>query len=132
MPTRTYDLVGSKEAAQLLGIGSTNFSHLARKMREAGDTNFPEPVLQLAMGPLWERKAMEKFQKHYEARRRRVRSANGDTVTVETVKATPAKKAAATKAPAKKAAAKPRKTVAKGTEATVSPLRPKTIKRAAS
>ncbi len=106
------ELVGSKEASQLLGIGPTNFSHLRTKMQAAGDTSFPAPIQQLASGPIWTKSSMEKFKKHYDSRRRRVRSTNGDTAaTVEPVKA-PAKKvaakktAAAKKAPAKKVAAK--------------------------
>jgi hypothetical protein len=97
MPT-TYDLLGSAEAAKLLEIGPTNFSHLRKKMVDANDESFPAPVATLQCGPIWTRRDMDKFKKSYDARRRRVRpAANGDAATIET-----------TKAPAKASAAKPK------------------------
>lgn len=114
------ELVGSAEAAKILDIGPTNFSHLFKKMSIAGDESFPEPVQRLQCGPIWTKNSMVKFQKHYESRRRRVRSStNGDATVVETP-AAPVKaaakprKAAATKAVAKASTAKaPTKTKTK-------------------
>jgi len=90
MPT-TYDLVGSAEAAKLLEIGPTNFSHLRKKMTDANDESFPAPVIQLQCGPIWKTSDMVKFKKHYDARRRRVRPA----AEAEQLPAKPAKASAA-------------------------------------
>lgn len=98
------EFVGSAEAADLLEIGPTNFSHLRKKMEIAGDTSFPTPYVELRCGPIWTKTDMVKFKKHYDSRRRRVRSSNGDSAVVEET-AKPAK-ATTTKAPAKKVAAK--------------------------
>ena len=122
MPVPT--LVGSAEAAKLLEIGPTNFSHLRKKMIDAGDINFPEPVQQLQCGPIWLEKEMVKFKKHYDSRRRRVRTSNGDATAVET----PAPKAAkVAKEPAPKTEPKQRtrrSTTDKAT-ATVTDIKPK-------
>jgi hypothetical protein len=104
----TLDLVGSAEAAKLLEIGPTNFSHLRKKMTDAGDESFPEPIAKLQCGPIWRLSDMNKFKKHYDSRRRRVRSSNGDATASSApapVKATKAV-AKATKAVAKTPAAK--------------------------
>jgi hypothetical protein len=115
MPS-TYDLVGSAEAAKLLEIGPTNFSHLRKKMVDANDESFPAPVIQLQCGPIWKTSDMVKFKKHYDARRRRVRGAtNGDAPVVET-------KAKPTKAVAK-AAAKPAPKRRGKAEATVTDIK---------
>ena len=79
---RETSVVGSAEAAKLLEIGPTNFSHLRKKMEAAGDDSFPAPTWKLQCGPIWLESDMLKFKKHYDSRRRRVRSTNGDaTVT---------------------------------------------------
>lgn len=107
MPTiRDTPLVGSAEAAKLLEIGPTNFSHLRKKMEDAGDDSFPAPITKLQCGPIWVEADMIKFKKHYDARRRRVRS-NGDTAVAETPAKT-TRAAKPTKAVAKSAPAKPR------------------------
>lgn len=100
----TPDIVGAAEAAEILGIGNTNFSHL-RKQREGTDDAFPEPDWQLKCGPIWKRSVVEKWAKSFTPGRRP--SSNGAKVTKPAAK----KVAPAKKAPAKKAAAK--KTVAK-------------------
>lgn len=94
-------LVGSAEAAKLLDIGPTNFSHLRKKMEIAGDESFPQPVTQLQCGPIWRESDMVKFKRHYDSRRRRVRSTNGDAA-----EAPAAKPAAKTTKPAAKVAPK--------------------------
>lgn len=110
-------LVGSAEAAKLLEIGPTNFSHLRKKLLNANDANFPEPIAKLQCGPIWLEKDMVKFKKHYDSTRRRVRSTNGDAPVVETP--VPAK------APAKPRAQRAKATNGK-TPATVTELKPKT------
>jgi hypothetical protein len=125
-------LVGSKEAAQALGIGPTNFSHLRKKMEIAGDESFPKPIVELGCGPIWRESDMLKFKKHYDSRRRRVRSSNGEVVA--TVEPAPVKKTAAkttTKATTKKVAGTPKNAVAKRktgqTSASVTPIKGKKL-----
>jgi hypothetical protein len=96
MPT-TYDLLGSAEAAKLLEIGPTNFSHLRKKMTDTNDEHFPTPVATLQCGPIWKRSDMDKFKKHYDSRRRRVRQAPVETPAPTKAKA-PSKAKADTKA----------------------------------
>jgi hypothetical protein len=119
MPLPT--LVGSAEAAKILEIGPTNFSHLRKKMIDAGDTNFPEPIARLQCGPIWQEKDMLKFKKHYDSRRRRVRS-NGDAPVAEQLPAE-APKATKARTPRNKATAAP--------EATVTEIKSKPAKRLA-
>ena len=64
------NIVGCAEAAGLLGIGKTNFSHLRRK-REGVDPAFPLPVIELACGPIWLHGDMVAFAAAYNARRRK-------------------------------------------------------------
>ena len=109
------DLVGSAEAAKILEIGPTNFSHLRRKMEIANDDSFPTPIAKLQCGPIWTEKDMLKFKKHYDSRRRRVRSSNGDAPDAVQGWAPKTKAAKATKAAPAKATAKPRKAAAKST-----------------
>jgi hypothetical protein len=82
----------------------TNFSHLRKKMTDAGDESFPAPVIQLQCGPIWKTSDMAKFKKHYDARRRRTRTPSTEAPVAEQL---PAKaKAAPVKASTAKAAAK--------------------------
>lgn len=126
MPTiRDTPLVGSAEAAKLLEIGPTNFSHLRKKMEDANDESFPTPITKLQCGPIWLESDMAKFKKHYDARRRRVR-ANGDEPAVE------APKAKAPKAPPIKTTAKPApkakaKAINDKATATVTDIKPKRV-----
>ena len=116
MPT-IPQLVGSAEAAKILSISPTNFAHLRRNLREAGDTDFPEPVVTLSCGPIWTAKDIEKFKPTFEASRRRRRSSAEVAAEREAAKAAKAAEtqpesdaefeASAKKAPAKKAATKP-------------------------
>lgn len=95
----TPDIVGAAEAADILGIGNTNFSHL-RKQREGKEDAFPDPLVTLKCGPIWLRKDVEKFAKTFTPGRRQ------STAGTPVKKVAPAPKAVAKKAPAKKVAAK--------------------------
>lgn len=65
-----YDLVGAKEAADMLGIGTPNFSHLrADEAKKGEDSLFPKPVVVLACGPIWERSEMAVFAETYGKRK---------------------------------------------------------------
>ncbi len=66
--TTTYDLVGAAEAAELLGIGTPNFTHLRRKI-----TAFPEPLVVLRCGPIWNKSDIVKFSETYVPQRGRPR-----------------------------------------------------------
>lgn len=92
------DIVGAAEAAEILGIGNTNFSHL-RKQREGTDDAFPDPDWQLKCGPIWKRSVVEKWAKGFTPGRR------GAAAGKPTKKVAAAPKAVAKKAPSKKAAA---------------------------
>jgi hypothetical protein len=94
----TPDIVGAAEAAEILGIGNTNFSHL-RKHREGTDDAFPDPLVTLKCGPIWLRKDVEKYAKTFTPGRR------GSAAGAPVKKVAPAPKAVAKKAPAKKVAA---------------------------
>ena len=74
---------GSAEAAKMLGIGPTNFSHLKRKEEVIEGSKFPLPFIELQCGPIWTKTSMLKFKKDYDSRRRRA-PRNGETAaTVE-------------------------------------------------
>jgi hypothetical protein len=107
------EIVGAGEAAEILGIGNTNFSHL-RKNLAGTPSSFPEPVVQLKCGPIWLKKDVEKYASSYSPRRR-----SAQAVTEEApVKKSVARKAVAKKAPAKKIAVT-RKVLLKKTLASV-------------
>ena len=60
-------LVGASEAAELMGIELSTFSHLRR--REAATENgskFPKPVASLRCGPIWKTTEIQRFAKRYE------------------------------------------------------------------
>lgn len=68
--TDVYDLVGAAEAAEMLGIGTPNFSHLrADEEKKGEDSLFPEPVVKLRCGPIWKRTDMAIFANTYGKRK---------------------------------------------------------------
>jgi hypothetical protein len=68
--TNVYDLVGAKEAADILKIGTPNFSHLRNDEEKKGeDSIFPQPVVRLACGPIWKRADIESFAAVYGTRK---------------------------------------------------------------
>lgn len=101
----TLEIVGAAEAAEILGIGNTNFSHL-RKQREGTEDAFPEPDWQLKCGPIWKRSVVEKWAKGFTPGRRSSSSAPAEKAPAVKKAAAPqptlAKKAVAKKAAAKK------------------------------
>lgn len=65
-----YDLVGAKEAAEILKIGTPNFAHLRADEERKGDESiFPKPVVKLACGPIWLRKDIATFAEVYGTRK---------------------------------------------------------------
>lgn len=103
----TPELVGAAEAAEILGIGNTNFSHL-RKQKEGTEDAFPEPIVTLKCGPIWRKSDAVKYAKNFTPRRRGPKPAEDGAPSKPAVKKAAVKKAAAPvkKAPAKKLAVK--------------------------
>ena len=66
--TSTYDLVGAAEAAELLGIGTPNFTHLRNKIAA-----FPDPIVVLRCGPIWHKNDIVTFSETYVPQRGRPR-----------------------------------------------------------
>ena len=56
-PSIRLDLVGTAEAAELLGIGRAAFSERRRRHE-----NFPAPVSELRCGPVWFRWQIEAYR----------------------------------------------------------------------
>lgn len=54
------DLVGRKEAAQLLGVSTQRFAQL---MESYGD--FPEPAAELSAGKIWLREDVEAWARNH-------------------------------------------------------------------
>lgn len=115
------EIVGAAEAADILGIGNTNFSHL-RKQRAGTDNAFPEPATQLKCGPIWLKRDVDKYAKTFTPGRRpaavkekapekpAAKTADARKVAASKKVAAPAKAApkrlAGKRAPSKKAPAK--------------------------
>jgi hypothetical protein len=57
-------LVGSKEAAELLGVERPRIGRLQRQ------GVMPEPLFELAAGPVWLRSQVESVREHIEGRRK--------------------------------------------------------------
>ncbi len=57
------ELVGASEAAEILGVSRQRVHQLYRE-----NAMFPAPLVQVAMGPLWDRKAIEAFRRRWERR----------------------------------------------------------------
>jgi hypothetical protein len=68
--TDIYDLVGAKEAAEILKIGTPNFAHLRADEEKKGDAStFPQPIVKLACGPIWRRRDIAAFAEVYGTRK---------------------------------------------------------------
>jgi len=53
----THHLVGAQEIGRMLGVGRQRVHQLTSR------PDFPEPVVTLAMGSVWRREDVEKWQK---------------------------------------------------------------------
>jgi hypothetical protein len=96
------EIVGAAEAAEILDIGNTNFSHL-RKQRADTDDAFPEPMVTLKCGPIWKKSDVDKYAKTFTKGRRGPKPAD----------ATAPSKAIAKKSVVKKVVAKKKLALAK-------------------
>jgi len=112
-------LVGASEAAEIMDVELSTFSHLRRREEQTENSKFPKPVATLRCGPVWKTSEIKKFAMRYEAPRPGPKpSAPTKTPIKKVVAKAPAKATAkaaptnggAAKDPAKKA---PAKTVAK-------------------
>jgi hypothetical protein len=96
------EIVGAAEAADILDIGNTNFSHL-RKQRADTDDAFPDPMVVLKCGPIWKKSDVNKYAKTFTKGRRGPKPSD----------ATAPPKAVAKKAVVKKVVAKKKLSLAK-------------------
>jgi hypothetical protein len=109
-------LVGASEAAEIMDVELSTFSHLRRREEAVEGSKFPKPVAILRCGPIWKTTDIKRFANKYVAPRPGPKPAAEVAKPIKKV-AAPAKKvpakAVATnghtepeKAPAKKVAAK--------------------------
>jgi hypothetical protein len=61
-----YPLVGASEAADLMGVELSTFSHLRRREGSVENSKFPKPVAVLRCGPIWKTSEIMRFAKKYE------------------------------------------------------------------
>ena len=59
-------LVGASEAAELLGVELSTFSHLRRRESNEAGSRFPKPLATLRCGPIWKTTEIQRFAKRYE------------------------------------------------------------------
>jgi hypothetical protein len=59
-------LVGASEAALLLGVELSTFSHLRRREAHEEGSKFPKPVATLRCGPIWKTSEIKRFATKYE------------------------------------------------------------------
>lgn len=59
-------LVGASEAALLLGVQLSTFSHLRRRELTEEGSKFPKPVATLRCGPIWKTSEIKRFATKYE------------------------------------------------------------------
>ena len=123
--------VGASEAAEIMDVELSTFSHLRRREEQVESSKFPKPVAVLRCGPIWKTTDIKRFASKYVAPRPGPKPA---------AEVKPIKKVAATKAPAKAAATNghsetdkvPTKAPAKKAVAAKKavPLSPRPLKRA--
>lgn len=118
-PTKTapdaQPLVGASEAALMMGVELSTFSHLRRRETATENSKFPKPIAILRCGPIWKTSEIKRFAAKYTAPRpgpkptaapRKPTKVVASAVTKPPTKAEidgngHAKKVAAKKAPAK-------------------------------
>lgn len=86
-------LVGASEAASIMGVELSTFSHLRRREEATADSKFPKPIAVLRCGPIWKTAEVKRFAARYTAPRPGPKPAGAE-------KRAPIKKVVA-KAPAK-------------------------------
>jgi hypothetical protein len=107
-------LVGASEAAEIMDVELSTFSHLRRREEQVEGSKFPKPVAVLRCGPIWKTTDIKRFASKYVAPRPGPKPAAAESKAIKKV-AAPAKKVAAKATtnghtepvvPAKKVAAK--------------------------
>jgi|KBSMisStandDraft_5_1062788.scaffolds.fasta_scaffold60643_3 hypothetical protein len=127
-PTKTapdaQPLVGASEAAEMMGVELSTFSHLRRREAATENSKFPLPIAILRCGPIWKTNEIKRFAAKYTAPRpgpkpgAETKQRKPGRAVKQTLTKSPADAAVAgnghSKAPAKKVAAKkaPAKAVA--------------------
>lgn len=124
-------LVGASEAAEMMGVELSTFSHLRRREAATENSKFPRPIAILRCGPIWKTNEIKRFATKYVAPRpgpKPVGEPRKPTKVVrQTLTKAPAEAAVAGNGDAKKAAKKaPAKVPAKA----VAKVPPKPLKRA--
>jgi hypothetical protein len=65
----TQPLVGASEAAALMGVELSTFSHLRRREEAVEGSKFPKPLAVLRCGPIWKTSDIKRFAAKYTAPR---------------------------------------------------------------
>lgn len=58
-------LVGASEAASMMGIELSTFSHLRRREEQIEGSKFPKPLAVLRCGPIWKTSEIRRFAARY-------------------------------------------------------------------
>ena len=95
-------LVGASEAAEIMGVELSTFSHLRRREESVEGSKFPKPMAILRCGPVWKTTEIQKFAKRYVAPRPGPKPAATSAAPAKATKATKATKAAPKTTPAVK------------------------------
>jgi hypothetical protein len=61
------ELVGVHEAAELLGISKAALADRRRSTRFRTKPEFPEPIVELACGPIWLKRDVEEYRRRWDA-----------------------------------------------------------------
>jgi hypothetical protein len=130
-------LVGASEAAEMMGVELSTFSHLRRREAATENSKFPLPIAILRCGPIWKTSEIKRFSNKYVKPRPgpkpvgeqvKPKRAVKQTLTKSPEDAAVAGNGHAKKAPAKKAPAA--KVVAKKAPAKAVAVPAKPLKRA--
>jgi len=105
-------LVGASEAAEIMNVELSTFSHLRRREEQTEGSKFPKPMATLRCGPIWKTADIKRFATRYVAPRPGPKPAPATSAPAKPTKAAAkaqakpvAKKAAAKTAPAIKVVA---------------------------
>lgn len=91
-------LVGASEAAEIMEVELSTFSHLRRREEATENSKFPKPLAVLRCGPVWKTSEIKRFASKYEAPRpgpkpapaaKPIRKVTAKTPTKAVAKATP-------------------------------------------
>jgi hypothetical protein len=87
-------LVGASEAAEIMNVELSTFSHLRRREEQTEGSKFPKPLAVLRCGPVWKTADIKRFATRYVAPRPGPKPAAAPATPAKATKATKATKAA--------------------------------------